>query len=288
MACTRSDLSGRYVTNPHDSAQTLGATLLRVPTTEVPPTGLVPLAEFSAPSRDLLVIASSPWGERLGMQLDFRRARVVHAGPSWDVEQLAREVGLDVSYDLVVIDGPELSLARRVSLATRTRQVLRPGGAMVVPVSPESVRSTDVAAAAQVRGLDWSAVGVIDGMPCIVFTPATWPDTPSQNVSARVATMASTLAAYSPRSAASSSEDRYASESALLAHLRLLAESLASERRSRLESERQADELAQEQRTLAKQHSRLRRSKLGRVTIKFWRLRRALGRRLRGNRSEPK
>lgn len=261
------------------SAQTLGATLLRVPMT---------LADRSAPSRDLLVIASSPWGARLGLALDFRRARVVHAGPSWDVEGLAREVGLDVSYDLVVIDGPELSLARRVALATRTRSVLRSGGAVVVPVSPASVLAADVAAASQVRGLEWSSVDVIDGMPCIVFTPATWPDTPSPNVSARIATMASTLAAYSPRSTASSSEDRYASESALLAHLRLLSESLAAERRSRMDLERQADELAQEQRTLAKQHSRLRRSKLGRVTIKFWRLRRAIGRRLRGNRSEPK
>jgi hypothetical protein len=261
------------------SAQTLGATLLRVPMTEA-------LAEVAAPDRDVLVIASSPWGVRLGLRLDFRRARVVHAGPSWDVEGLAREVGPDASFDVVVIDGPELSLARRVALATRTRQVLRTGGSIVVPVSAASVRTADVASASQVRGLEWSSVAVIDGVPCMVFTPATWPDTPSPNASARIATMAATLAAYAPGDSASSSESRYASESALLAHLRLLSESLAAERRARLDLERHADELSAEQRELAKQHSRLRRSKLGRVTIRFWRLRRALTRRLRSRRGD--
>ena len=254
---------------------------MRVPMVEA-------LAEVAAPDRDVLVIASSPWGVRLGLRLDFRRCRVVHAGPSWDVEGLAREVGLDASFDVVVIDGPELSLARRVALATRTRQVLRAGGSVVVPVSAASVRTEDVASAAQVRGLEWSSVAVIDGVPCIVFTPATWPDTPSPNASARVETMAATLAAYAPAASGAAPDARYASESALLAHLRLLSESLASERRARLDLERHANELSAEQRELAKQHSRLRRSKLGRVTLHFWRLRRALGRRLRGRRAEPK
>ena len=70
--------------------------------------------------------------------------------------------------------------------------------------------------------------------------------------------------------------ERHDSEAALLAHLRSVADALEEERRRRGAADRRYETLLKPYKDLEKRHDRLLSSKLGTLTVRYWRLRKKL------------
>ncbi|MEQ7129277.1 hypothetical protein ABN034_32755 [Actinopolymorpha sp. B11F2] len=238
--------------------------------------------------RTLLVITAEPRAASASLMLPFTRARVLRDGDLHDAEALA-----GTCFDTVVIDGPALGPVRRDLAAAWASEHVRPDGRVVILLEPAAGGSD---ATGVLTGLAWLGVATLDGHPCAVLRPAGGAGRPNAaetraDIAGRLTAAAQTLLAMPqagragrPASSAlhRAKRDREDSEKALLHHLRTLAKELADERRLRIAAEERHRDLERRHRTLETRYARLRDSKLGSATVRYWQLRKNLRRRLDG------
>ncbi|MGH3490003.1 MAG: hypothetical protein ACRDP8_19105 [Actinopolymorphaceae bacterium] len=265
----------------------------------------VDLAGTDRARRTLLVVTAEPRAASASLRLPFTRARVAGDDDLDDAEALA-----ETCFDTVVIDGPALGPERRDLAATWAGEHVRPDGRVVILLEP-SAGGPD--ARGTLTGLAWLGVGTLDGHPCAVLRPtdraarredgeaaddiagrlaaagqtllamprterpATWPAAPG-NGQAGNGHAGNERAADDERAR----RDRAESESALLHHLRGLVKELTAERRLRIAAEARHRTLEHRHQTLQTRYARLRDSKLGSATVRYWQLRKDLRRRWNG------
>lgn len=266
--------------------------------------------EFADPeSLDLADIAARHWtaGRLLlvttgsatpGLGIPFERATV--AGPD-DLEDL--DVVAPESFDAVVVDGPAIGPVRTAEVLAPAARCLRPGGHLVVV--PTDHRDASPPPPPAELGMRWVGLALFAHRPCALLrkdvgqphrqTDVENPDDSgnpevsadpagSADVPGRLATMAQTLD-LAERSRRADQEaalaDRADSEAALLRHLARLSADLAAEQATRSRLERDHAQLQRRFETLDRQHQRLRSSKLGAITLRYWQARGGLRRRLR-------
>jgi hypothetical protein len=262
---------------------------------------LVDLAEEEWARRTLLVITAEPRAASASLRLPFTRARVCGVDDLGDVAALA-----ETCFDTVVVDGPALGAERRDVAATWAGEHVGPDGRVVILLEPSAggAATTD-----SLTGLTWLGVATLDGRPCAVLrragaAPMPEGEVTGDDIAGRLVAVGQTLLAMPPaerpvtppaptapcddgqrggegqsRRDGQSGRDREDSEAALLHHLRRLVRELADERRLRIAAEERYLKLEHRHRTLQAKYSRLRESKLGVATARYWRLRKSLRRR---------
>lgn len=230
-----------------------------------------------------------------GLGIPFERATV--AGPG-DLDRVDAE-----SFDAVVVDGPAIGAVRTADVLAPAARCLRPGGHLVVV--PTDHRDASPPPPPAELGMRWVGLALFAHRPCALLRKDVGlprrqpgaeapgnpenPETPgnpaeSADVAGRLATMAQTLD-LAERSRRADQEAALAgradSEAALLRHLARLSADLAAEQAARSRLERDHAQLQQRFETLDRQHQRLRSSRLGAITLRYWQARGGLRRRLR-------
>ncbi|MGW0227273.1 hypothetical protein ACWDWO_03075 [Actinopolymorpha singaporensis] len=244
-----------------------------------------------------------------GLGLPFERATI--AGPE-DLDLVDHE-----SYDAVVIDGPALGVGGAAGVLAPAARCVRPGGHLAVV--PAGHGDTSPPPPPAEPGVRWVGLALLADRPCALLRKdAGLPHSQTEadddhpdddhpdddhpdddhpdddhfgdsgtsagsDVAGRLATMTRTLD-LAERSRRADQEaalaDRAGSEAALLGHLAGLSADLAAERAARSRLERDHTDLRRRFETLDRQHRRLRSSKLGALTLRYWQARGGLRRRI--------
>ncbi|REF35419.1 hypothetical protein DFJ64_0798 [Thermasporomyces composti] len=165
-----------------------------------------------------------------------------------------------------------------------------PATAAAAPGSPawSTWETTWETLSRSVPGLRWRGVGTLDGRLCAILRreeglhreqdPGS-----ADDVAGRLATLEQAVTGVGHLlterwrvECQAHRRERHDSEAALLAHLRSVADALEEERRRRGAADRRYETLLKRYKDLEKRHDRLLSSKLGTLTVRYWRLRKKL------------